>query len=156
MWILGLKGLTNEEKELSTHSVHPDNFSPFYSGQFSQTHRQQTQYNPYLHYIDNSITDNSLGTTGVDPGFFLGGGALVSCSTLTPINHILFFFFGRIPVVLKNRRSSQGGGCAPPAPSPQICPCTKDIEIYTISYHYDMRCLPFVRKFQKFQMEGKW
>ena len=28
-----------------------------------------------------------------------------------------FFFFGRIPVVLDNRRSSQGG-CAPPAPSP--------------------------------------
>ena len=42
--------------------------------------------------------------TGADPGFFSGGGALVSCSTSTPINHI-FFFFGRIPV-------------APPAPSP--------------------------------------
>ena len=38
--------------------------------------------------------------------FFLGGGALVSCSTSTPINHS--FFFGRIPVVLENRRSSQG------------------------------------------------
>ena len=33
------------------------------------------------------------------------------------------FFFGRIPVVLENPRSSQGGGCAPPAPSPQIRPC---------------------------------
>ena len=44
---------------------------------------------------------------GADPGFFLGGGALVSCSTSTPINHIVFFF-GRIPVVLENRRSSQG------------------------------------------------
>ena len=52
---------------------------------------------------------------GADPGFFLGGGALVSCSTSTPINHI--FFFGRIPVVLENRRSSQGE-CATPAPSP--------------------------------------
>ena len=40
-----------------------------------------------------------------DPGFFLGGGALVSCgSTSTPINHIVFF--GRIPAVLENRRSS--------------------------------------------------
>ena len=29
---------------------------------------------------------------GADPGFFLGGGALVSCSTSTPINHIVFFF----------------------------------------------------------------
>ena len=55
---------------------------------------------------------------GADPGFFLGGGALVSCSTSTPINHIVFFC--RIPVVLENRRSSRGGGggCAPPAPSP--------------------------------------
>ena len=47
--------------------------------------------------------------TGADPGFFLGGGALVSCSTSTPINHIVFFFC-RIPVVLENRRSSRGGG----------------------------------------------
>ena len=46
-------------------------------------------------------------TTGADPGFFLGGGALVSCSNSTPINH---FFSRRIPVVLENRRSSQGGG----------------------------------------------
>ena len=49
---------------------------------------------------------------GADPGFFLGGGALVFCSTSTPINHIVFFC--RIPVVLENRRSSR----APPAPSP--------------------------------------
>ena len=28
---------------------------------------------------------------GADPGFFLGGGALVSCSTSTPVNHIVFF-----------------------------------------------------------------
>ena len=40
---------------------------------------------------------------------FLRGGALVSCSTSKPINHIVFFFFGRILVVLENRRSSQGG-----------------------------------------------
>ena len=29
---------------------------------------------------------------GADPGFFLGGGALVSCSPSTPINHLVFFF----------------------------------------------------------------
>ena len=28
--------------------------------------------------------------TGADPEFFLRGGALVSCSTSTPINHIIF------------------------------------------------------------------
>ena len=30
-------------------------------------------------------------TAGADPGFSLGGGALVSCSTSTPINHVVFF-----------------------------------------------------------------
>ena len=44
---------------------------------------------------------------GADPGFFLGGGALISCSASTPINHS---FFCRIPVVLENHRSSRGGG----------------------------------------------
>ena len=70
----------------------------------------------------STIAYSMKSLTGADPGFLLGGGALVSCSTSTPINHIvfLFFFFGRIPVALENRRSSQGGGggCAPPAPSP--------------------------------------
>ena len=41
---------------------------------------------PGIYFNDN---DHSL---GADPGFFLGGGALVSCSTSTPINHIVFFF----------------------------------------------------------------
>ena len=60
--------------------------------------------------------------SGADPGFFLGGGALVSCSTSTPINHIVFFFC-RIPVVLENRRSSQGGGGAHPLhPPPRSAP----------------------------------
>ena len=52
---------------------------------------------------------------------FLGGGALVSSSTSTPINNIVFFC--RIPVVLENRRSSQGGGGAHPLhPPPRSAP----------------------------------
>ena len=47
--------------------------------------------------------DFSEDFAGADPGFFLGGGALVSFSTSTLINHIAFFC--RIPVVLENRRS---------------------------------------------------
>ena len=47
--------------------------------------------------------------TGADPGFFLGGGALVSCSTSTPINHI---------VLLENRRSTEGGGVRTPCTLP--------------------------------------
>ena len=56
---------------------------------------------------------------GADPGFFLGGGALVSWCTSTPINHIVLFFC-RIPVALENRRSSRGGrgGAHPLHPPP--------------------------------------
>ena len=44
----------------------------------------------------------------------------VSCSTSTPINHIVFLFF-RIPVVLENRRSGGGGGgCARPCNTPIV------------------------------------
>ena len=48
----------------------------------------------------------------------------MSCSTSTPINHIVFFFC-RIPVVLENRRSCRGGGDAhplhlPPRSAPEI------------------------------------
>ena len=54
---------------------------------------------------------------GADPGFFLGGGALVSGSTSTPINHIVFFLQStsciRKPQVISG---GGGGGCAPPAP----------------------------------------
>ena len=67
-----------------------------------------------------SLKENS----GADPGFFLGGGALVSRSTSTPINHLVFFyFFCRIPVVLENGRSSRGGGGAHPLhPPPRSAP----------------------------------
>ena len=58
--------------------------------------------------------------SGADPGFFLGGGALVSCSTPTPIKHIVFFF--RIPVVLENRRSSQREGAHPLHPPRRSAP----------------------------------
>ena len=53
---------------------------------------------------------------GVDPGFFLGGGALVSCSTSTPIKHIVFFLHNTN--CIKKTAGDLGGGCAPPAPSP--------------------------------------
>ena len=58
------------------------------------------------------VSQMTISSSGADPGFFLGGDALVSCSTSTLINHIVFFF-DRIPVVLENRRSSQGRGRTP-------------------------------------------
>ena len=64
------------------------------------------------------ITDS---LTGADPGFFLGGGALVSCSTSTAINHI---------VELENRKLSQGGGVAHPLhPPPRSAPVQVTCEL---------------------------
>ena len=60
---------------------------------------------------------------GADPGFFLRGGALVSCSTSTAINHIVLFC--RIPVLLENRRSFKGGAHPlhpPPRSAPEVYP----------------------------------
>ena len=70
---------------------------------------------------------NQVTLAGADPGFFLGGGAFVSCSTSTPINHIVFFC--RIPVVLENRRSSRvgGGGAQPLHPPPRSTPVLGEI-----------------------------
>ena len=71
--------------------------------------------------------------------FFLGGGALVSCSTSTPINHIVFFFC-IIPVVLENRMSSQGGGGAHPLhPPPRSIPDFTSINrnwTYDLPFHH--------------------
>ena len=79
---------------------------------------------------------------GAYPGIFLGGGALVSCSTSTPINHIAFFFFCRIPVVLQNRRLSWGGGgvctpCTLPLDLPLKMPC--------MIHHYQLLLTKFGR-----------
>ena len=45
---------------------------------------------------------------GADPGFFLRGGALVSCSTSTPINHIVFF--GQNTSCIRKPQVISGGG----------------------------------------------
>ena len=59
----------------------------------------------------------TLPKPGADPGFFLGEGALVSCSTSTPINHIVVLFFCRIPV--------GGGGVRPLHPPPRSAPANE-------------------------------
>ena len=59
--------------------------------------------------------------TGADPGFFLGGGALVSCSTSIPINHIVFCFLQNTSCIRKPQVISGEGGrtpCALPLDQP--------------------------------------
>ena len=70
---------------------------------------------------DTQLKEAVYISTGADPGFFLGGVALVCCSTSTPINHMVFFFC-RIPIVLENGRSSRGGGVHPQHPPPRYAP----------------------------------
>ena len=56
---------------------------------------------------------------GADPGFFLGGGALVSCSTSTPINHIVVFFLQNTSCIRKPQViSGLGGGVRTPCTLP--------------------------------------
>ena len=70
-----------------------------------------------------------IGESGADPGFFLGGGALVSSNK--PHS-----FFCRIPVVLENRRSSRGGGAHPLHPPPRSAPGNdNDDDWYLIATH---------------------
>ena len=62
-----------------------------------------------------------LNCTGADPGFFLGGVALVSCSTSTPINHIVFFL-KNTSCIRKPQVMSGGGGtpCTLPLDPPLL------------------------------------
>ena len=76
---------------------------------------------PQKHAIKNVLNTvpQQLKSTmypGADPGSFLGGGALVSCSASTPIIHIVFFL--NTSCIRKPQVMSGSGGCTPPAPSP--------------------------------------
>ena len=70
----------------------------------------------------------SMKCTGAEPGFFLGGGALVSCSTSTPINHIVFFFLQNSSCIRKPQVISEGGA-HPLHPPPRSAPGTSRITL---------------------------
>ena len=70
----------------------------------------------YLMWTQTWLIANIQQLHGRIQDFFLGGSALVSCSTSTPINHIVFF--GRIPVVLVKPRVISGGGGRTPCTLP--------------------------------------
>ena len=65
------------------------------------------------------------GLAGADPGFFLGGGALVSYSTSTPINHIVLFCFVLFVAEYQLYWKTAGhlrGGAHPLHPPPRSAP----------------------------------
>ena len=86
---------------------------------------------PLISFLQHSVirtnqllaTDarSELETPGADPGFFLGGGALVSCSTSTPINHIVFFS-QNTSCIRKPQVISGGKGAHPLHPPPRSAP----------------------------------
>ena len=53
---------------------------------------------------------------------FLGGGALVSFSTSTPINYIVFLFWQNTSCIRKPQVISGGGGAHPLHPPPRSAP----------------------------------
>ena len=68
---------------------------------------------------------SAITSTTLVKNSFLGGGALVSCSTSTPINHIVLFFLQntscfRKPQVISG--AGGGGGVHPLHPSPRFTP----------------------------------
>ena len=54
---------------------------------------ESNAWNPECKTVLDSLAFVCTAGRRGDPGFFLGGGALVSCSTSTPINHMVFLFF---------------------------------------------------------------
>ena len=70
------------------------------------------------------LSSVGIPNSGADPGFFLGGGALISCSTSTPINHIVFFWQNTSCIRKPQVISGKGGGeCAHPRhPPPRSAP----------------------------------
>ena len=90
----------------------------------------------FTHTLPPHRTHYFNGDSGADPGFFLGGGALVSCSTSTPINHIIFFLQNtsciRKPQVISEGR---GGGVRTPCTLPLDPPLRLENLSLGIPYH---------------------
>ena len=68
-----------------------------------------------------ALPSTTLMRSGADPGFFLGGGALVSCSTSTPINHIVFL---QNTSCIRKPQVILGGGVRTPCTLPLDPPLT--------------------------------
>ena len=80
---------------------------------------------------------------GVDPGFFLGGGALVSCSTSTPINHIVFFLENTSCIRKLQVISGVAGGVH--------TPCTLPLDPPLVSHASTaLRLLSIAKKMRKY------
>ena len=83
---------------------------------------------------------------GADPGFFLGGGALISCSTSTPINQIVFFLQNTSSI--RKPQVISGGG----VPTPCTLPLDPPLNGCHLGRH--LRFLPRLRNQVKTMRNG--
>ena len=92
----------------------------------------------------NANKSGLLYFTGADPGFFLGGGAVVSCSTPTPINHIVFCVCVQNTSCIRKPQVISGGegGAHPLHPPPRSAPAS--YLIHTSNF-YLTSCLTSLR-----------
>ena len=85
-----------------------------------------------LSRVRDSNTESSKGYQHVlaeaDPGFFLGGGALVSCSTSTPINHICIYIFLHYTSCIRKPQVISGGGVRTPCTLPLDPPLIRELQ----------------------------
>ena len=94
-------------------------------GSHLQSHLQnlpKTAIAPPQQFLPWSLLrEQNPSCAGADPGFFWGGGALVSCSTSAPINHIVFFFLQNTSCIRKPQVISWRGA-HPLHPPPRSAP----------------------------------
>ena len=94
MWILGF---CFKESTMCCWSLHSSSYKQEYMHVFSwYCGKLFLSINappplPTPQHGHNTKRSLSSYIPGADAGFFLGGGALVFCSTSTPVNHIVFF-----------------------------------------------------------------
>ena len=90
---------------------------------------------------------HNICVAGTDPGFFLGGGALISCCTSTPINHIVFFW--QNTSCIRKPQVISGGGvhtpCTLPLDPPLRCRGSKPLSIIIGKLHVTFLCKLFLR-----------
>ena len=94
-------------------------------------------FNTYSKRTDGKLLlleiSKSHNCAGADPGFFLGGGALVSCCTSTPINPIVFFFFfffTEYQLYLKTAGHLRWRGAHPLHPRPRSAPAAHQVPTF--------------------------
>ena len=98
---------------------------------FSETDVSPVQKNPDWFFKPHIFLPRFVWTSRGGSRIFLGGGALVSCSTSTPINHIVFFFaeyqLFRKPQVIS------GGGVRTPCTLPLDPPLIRPLMPFRVN-----------------------